>query len=48
MEVERLNVFDFKVILTEQEFNDIKEVSDFDNCAVEYILSDLFNYGFQW
>ncbi len=41
MKVERKDIFDFLVTLDEQEFNDIKVVSDFDNTPIEDVLCRL-------
>lgn len=46
MEVTRIDVFDFKIILTECEFNELKEVFDFDNTSYEEILLNIFECGF--
>lgn len=46
VKVERKDLFDFTVTLTEEEFNDIKVISDFDNTPIEDIFCRIVEYGF--
>ncbi len=45
MKVERLDVYDFKVVFTELEFNDIKVISDKSGKSVENILTGVLKWG---
>ena len=46
MKVERIDLYDFKVLLTEQEFKDICAVSDYDNTPFVDVLRSVFECGF--
>ena len=46
MIVTRKDLYDFSVTLTEDEFNDIKTITDFDNTPVEAVLANVIACGF--
>ena len=46
MLVERLDLFDFKVTLTEAEFNAVKELTELNNKPIACTLLYIFGLGF--
>lgn len=45
VEVERLDVFDFKLVLTEEEFSDVKYIAVNLNMSIEDVIARIFCYG---
>ena len=35
MEVSRIELYDFKIVLTEREFSEIRDISDWLKCSIE-------------
>lgn len=46
MIVVRMDLFSFKITLSQAEFDDIKDVDDYENIPIEDILSDVIQCGF--
>lgn len=42
MKVKRIDVFDYRIILTPEEFNKIKTKAEVDNTSIEIVLEVLF------
>ena len=47
MKVKRIDIYDFKVTLSESEFSDIKVVSDFDDTPIDEVLQNVILCGFR-
>jgi len=45
VEVERLDIYDFKVVLTETEFDDVKCIAKIRNDSVEQVIRWFIEYG---
>lgn len=46
MKVERIDIYDFKVVLAEDDFNAVKTISDFVNESLEDVLANVIRCGF--